>query len=322
MHLVVIAVALGGLAWFVIAEWDQIRQALTLIRDIRVNWATAALVTSIVSIALFAAVRVVLLGAGGAHLPLGRAVGASFASGALAATLPAGGAIATAYMVQRYREAGADPGLAGWTTVATGVVAPTVLVFMTLTGLAIAGEGSATVVLPSVVALGLLGGFFTVSRRPGLLHAPTEWIVRWWHRIRRRPLDDSHSMATEFTDQFGAVRAGVGRWAAAWGLQLLSWGAEFATLIASIFAVGGTVPWTAVLAIYGTCQLAGAIPLIPGGAGQVEAALVVGLTAAGMDTSTALAASLVFRLASHWLVVPLGWVAFALLRRERPLPAG
>ncbi len=321
-HLAVVALALAGLTWFVVAEWDQIRQAVRLIRDIDLAWLALGVAASIVSIALFAAVRSVLLAAGGTTLPLGTAVGASFASGAVAATLPAGGAIATAYMVQRYRDAGADAGLAAWVTVATGVVAPSVLVFMTLAGFAVAGQGSATVVVPSVLSLVLLGGFFLVSRRPQVLHGPTERVVRWWHRLRHRgggTAVDSHSVATEFVDRFGSVRAGPGRWAAVWTLQLLSWGGEFVTLVASILAVGGTVPWTAVLAVYGTCQLAGAIPLVPGGAGQVEAALVVGLTAAGMDTSTALAASLVFRLASHWLVVPIGWVAFALHRRDRPL---
>ena len=320
-HVVVVVLALAGLTWFVVAEWDQIRQAIELIRDIRWNWLALGIVTSIVSIALFAGVRTVLLGAGGAHLPLGTAVAASFASGAVAATIPAGGAIATAYMVQRYRDAGAEPGLAGWTTVASGVVAPAVLVFMTLSGVAIAGEGWAAVVLPSLVAVALVIGFFWVSRNPQVLHRPTESAVRAWHRLRRRTDGDSSSVATQFVDEFGRVRAGPGRWAAVWGLQLVSWGGEFATLVASILAVGGTVPWTAVLAIYGTCQLAGAIPLIPGGAGQVEAALVIGLTATGMDASTALATSLIFRLASHWLVVPIGWICFALLRRGRPAVA-
>ena len=47
-----------------------------------------------------------------------------------------------------------------------------------------------------------------------------------------------------------------------------------------------------------------------------EAALVVGLTATGTDASTALAASVAFRLMSHWLVVPIGWVCVAALRRQ------
>jgi putative heme transporter len=316
----VVVLAVAGLAWFVVTEREQVARAFQNIRDIDGAWLAVGIVTSILSIVLFAGVRSVLLGAGGAHLGLGTATAASFASGAVAATVPAGGAIATAYMVQRYRDAGADAGLAGWTTVASGVVAPSVLVFMTLTGMAIAGEGGASVILPSVVALALLVGFFWVCRRPQVLHRPTEALVRTWHRITRRTDGDSRSVATQFVDEFGRVRASPARWASVWGLQVVSWLGEFATLVASIIAVGGTVPWTTVLAVYGTCQLAGAIPLIPGGTGQVEAALVIGLTASGMDASTALATSVVFRLASHWLVVPIGWVCLAVLRRGNSGP--
>ena len=309
-------VALAGLSWFIAADWSQIVDAVRLIRDVDWLWLTVGAATSILSIVLFAAVRSVLLGSGGARLRLGRSTAASFASGAIAASVPAGGAIATAYMVREYRSAGADAGLAGWTTIATGVVAPSVLVFMTMTGYAIAGEGSASVILPSVVALALLVGFFVLGRRPTVMRGPIQRGVRLWNRVRRRSDLDSGSIANEFVDQFGAVQAGPGRWTAAWLLQVLSWIGEYLALLASIVAVGGEIPWTSVLAIYGTCQLAGAIPLIPGGAGQVEAALVVGLTATGMDASTALATSLIFRVVSHWLVVPIGWVTFAALRRR------
>jgi len=144
--------------------------------------------------------------------------------------------------------------------------------------------------------------------------------VTWWRRVRRRPVDDAADVAVSFVDRFGDIRAGSGRWGAVWTLQTLSWAGEFVTLVASILAVGGTVPWQAVLAAYGTSQLAGAVPLVPGGAGQVEATLVIGLTAAGVDTPTALATAVVFRIASHWLVVPIGWICLAFDRRT-PRPA-
>ncbi|UDY34573.1 lysylphosphatidylglycerol synthase transmembrane domain-containing protein [Dermatobacter hominis] len=332
----VVVLALAGLAVFVVAEWDQVVDAAELLTHADWTWIAIGSVTSIVSIVLFAGVRSVLLGAGGAHLPLGRATTASFASGAIAATLPAGGALATGYMVQRYREAGADGGLAGWTTIATGVVAPAVLVFMTLAGYAVAGEDPSRALLPGAVALVLLGAFFAITRNPWVLRRPAEWCVRAWLALRRLVTarattsgGDAHEdaggaaadLADRFVDSFGAVRAGPGRWTAAWVLQVLSWIGEFVALVAAVAAMGGGTPtdlsaWGSILAIYGTSQLAGAIPIIPGGAGQVEAALVVGLTATGTDASTALAASVAFRLMSHWLVVPIGWVCVALLRRK------
>ena len=309
-----------GLVAFIATEREQVRLALAQIRTLDWAWMTLGLVASVLSIVLFAGVRIVLLDAAGGRMRLGTATTASFASGAIAATVPGGGAIATAYMLQRYRDAGADAAGATWVTVASGIVAPAVLVATTLAGYAILGEGSAAVIVPALLAGGLLAGFGLLTRRPGLLHRPTSTAVTWWRRVRRRPIDGADAVAVEFVDRFGDIRAGSGRWAAAWLLQVLSWAGEFVTLVASILAVGGTVPWQAVLAAYGTSQLAGAVPLVPGGAGQVEATLVIGLTAAGMDTPTALATAVVFRIASHWLVVPIGWICLAFDRRT-PRPA-
>lgn len=326
--------ALLGLAWFVAVERGPIADAIGLLAHADAGWIAVGTVTSIVSIVLFAAVRTVLLGSGGVHLGLVRATTASFASGAIAATLPAGGAIATAYMVQRYREAGADGGLAGWTTIATGVVAPSVLVFITLSGYAVAGDRPSEVILPAIVALALLGGFFALSSNPSVMRRPAAVAVGIWLRVRSSPNGatdptqrrrergrESDAVAARFVESFGAVRAGPPRWAATWFLQLLSWVGELVSLFAAIAAVGGQLPidaagWGSLLAVYGTSQLAGALPIIPGGAGQVEAAIVIGLTATGTDAATALAASVAFRLMSHWLVVPIGWVCVAVLRRK------
>ena len=58
----------------------------------------------------------------------------------------------------------------------------------------------------------------------------------------------------------------------------------------------------------------------PVGSGAVEAALAAGLTAAGLDGTTAVSAVLLFRVVTYWLPVAPGWVAFQYLqRRRRPL---
>ncbi len=330
-RIAVAAVAAVGLALFVAAEWPQFTDAAALLVHAQPGWITLGCAASILSIVLFAAVRSTLLAAGGARLSLGRSSAASFAAGAVAASLPGGGAIATGYMVQRYRDAGADGGSAAWTTIATGVVAPSVLVFITVGGYSASGSGLGDhpigVVVPAVAAVALLGGFFAIARRPTLLRRPATWCIRVWNWVRRRwsgtdvGSADAAAAAERFVRSFGSVHPDAARWASAWGLQVLSWAGELVALFAAIVAVGGVLPhevagWGTLVAIYGTAQLAGAIPIIPGGAGQVEAALVVGLVATGTDESTAIAASVAFRLMSHWLVVPIGWVCFVALRRR------
>ena len=57
----------------------------------------------------------------------------------------------------------------------------------------------------------------------------------------------------------------------------------------------------------------------PGGVGAVEAALTVGLIAAGLPKEAAAPAVLLFRLLTFWLPVLPGWLAFNHLTRKGEL---
>jgi uncharacterized protein (TIRG00374 family) len=54
----------------------------------------------------------------------------------------------------------------------------------------------------------------------------------------------------------------------------------------------------------------------PGGVGAVEAALIAGLTAFGVNPGTALAAAFGYRLVSAWIPVLIGWVLYNRLQRR------
>ena len=54
----------------------------------------------------------------------------------------------------------------------------------------------------------------------------------------------------------------------------------------------------------------------PGGLGAVEAAISTGLAAAGMPGASAVSAVLLFRLATFWIPVPLGWLAYVWMQRR------
>jgi glycosyltransferase 2 family protein len=55
---------------------------------------------------------------------------------------------------------------------------------------------------------------------------------------------------------------------------------------------------------------------VPGGIGVSEAALVVGLTAAGVDDATAFAAAICYRLCTFYLPPIWGWAAYRRLERS------
>jgi len=91
--------------------------------------------------------------------------------------------------------------------------------------------------------------------------------------------------------------------------------AYIGALVASVEAFGGGPGFILVGAVYmGAAALAAVAPT-PGGLGAIEAALVAGLTGAGMSSGLAVSAVLLYRIATYWLPVAPGWVSLRLLQR-------
>jgi undecaprenyl-diphosphatase len=81
-------------------------------------------------------------------------------------------------------------------------------------------------------------------------------------------------------------------------------------------AFGGDLPFATLGAVYLTgAAIATAAPT-PGGLGALEAAVIAGLVAAGVDKEVAVPAVFLFRLVTFWLPILPGYVCFRWLRRE------
>jgi putative heme transporter len=317
-NVVVVAVAVVVVGWLAVSARADIADAARLLDHVRWRWVGIAVACGVLTLSLFACVRVVLVGAIGIRLGVMSAISLTYASGAIAASVPAGGALATAYVFRQYRAAGASAGDATWAVLVNGVVTPAVLAVLGLAGVALAApSGWTSVLIPVVVALAWVAVAWWILRDPSVLRRPLAAVLRFAQRVRRRSTDGVESTVSELTAQLAAVHPGLRRSAAACAVQLASWLADVGCLAASIVAVGGDVPWRPLLAVYAAAELAGRIPLLPGGLGQVETGLVVGLTAAGMPAPTALAATLLYRIASQWLVVPIGWAAWVFRKGQK-----
>lgn len=99
------------------------------------------------------------------------------------------------------------------------------------------------------------------------------------------------------------------------GALLLN-GAYIAALWCSVHAFYGGVGVAQVAVVYLAGAAIGSVAPTPGGLGAVEVALSTGLAAAGMASAAAISAVLLFRLATFWLPVPLGWLALHWLQRR------
>jgi len=84
----------------------------------------------------------------------------------------------------------------------------------------------------------------------------------------------------------------------------------------SVQAFGGGLPLATVGAVYlAGAAVATAAPT-PGGLGAMEAALIAGLVAAGLENTVAVPAVFMFRLATFWLPILPGWLCFMWLQRR------
>jgi uncharacterized membrane protein YbhN (UPF0104 family) len=87
----------------------------------------------------------------------------------------------------------------------------------------------------------------------------------------------------------------------------------------SLLAFGVDLPLLTLLLINTVAALFGGLAPIPGGLGVIEATLVAGLTAFGVDQVTATAGMLTYRTASAYLPPVWGWFSMVWLRRHEYL---
>ena len=105
------------------------------------------------------------------------------------------------------------------------------------------------------------------------------------------------------------------------------WAFDYGALMLALLAVGAHPAPSAVLLAFCVAQALALIPLTPGGLGFVEAGLTGTLALAGVTAGDALVAVLAYRLASYWLPLPVGAVAYlvhgrSFPRAAKPAPAG
>lgn len=106
------------------------------------------------------------------------------------------------------------------------------------------------------------------------------------------------------------------RLAIAAGANLLMSAAYALALVAALWSVGAHPAILAATVVLLAGNAVGSATPTPGGLGGVEAVLAAGLTAIGIPAHQAIPAVLLFRMATFWLPIPVGWVSFQVLQRR------
>ena len=230
---------------------------------------------------------------------------------------------ATPFTVVMLRRAGVDAGEA-----AASLTASTVLQIGTALALPVlaipAMIGGAPVAHSLAVAAYLGGAVAVILVVVGVIlfqtDAPLEWIGRVVQRVlnatvrRSRPVS---GLPKKLLADRDFTRTTLGqRWKAAVLAAVGNTVFDFLALLCAIRAVGASPRPSLVILAYASAELLAQIPFTPGGLGFVEAGLVGTLTLAGVPGPDALAATLLYRLVSYWLPIPVGGVAYLLFRRR------
>ena len=109
------------------------------------------------------------------------------------------------------------------------------------------------------------------------------------------------------------------RLAVAVGANLLLTFAYVLAFIAALNALGAHPAILPAAIVYLAGNTVGSFAPTPGGLGAVEAVLTAGLTALGIPAHEAIPAVLIFRIATFWLPIPAGWIAYTALLRSGTL---
>jgi hypothetical protein len=238
---------------------------------------------------------------------------------------PGGGATGTALQVRMLVDAGFNPAkaTAGITVqsllVTAAVVAMPVFALPAIVlGTNVPGSLADAAWIGVIVFAVMAGAFyvFLARRRPLMaLGRGIEWITNHV-RFRSPP---RHGLPDRLLQERDEIRRTLGaRWIGAVLNAIGRWFFEYLVLLVTLYGIGATPDIWLVLLAFVAASLLAMIPFSPGGLGFVEAGLVGTLALSGITTAQAVLATLVFRLASFWIPIPIGFGAWWLFRHRYP----
>jgi putative heme transporter len=286
-------------------------------------WLPLAVAAEAASMAAFARTQRRLLRAGGTNLHLGSVMAITYAGNAISVSLPlAGPETATGFIYRSYSRLGVDPAVAGWALAVSGVFSSLAFALVLAGGAAASGSTSG-------MTLGLVGAAISllltvtvlIALRSSRVRGRLNWLVAHLVALSRNlvhwPGPETADALDRFLDRVASLRLPRLQYAEVMALAVWNWVADCLCLAFSIRAIGVDVPWQGLVLAYSAGMAVASVGLTPGGLGVVEVVLSASLVALGIKDHSALAAVLVYRLISFWLVMTVGWAVVATFTRAR-----
>ncbi len=290
--------------------------------DVRPRWFVLLVLLETASFAsLWLLLRIAL--PGGRRLDI---VTSQLASNAASRIIPGGAASGAVVQGRMLIRSGHPAGTVSAVLSATGLLTtgvllalPVIAVPAVVLGQPLAHELEVGLIASLVVAV-ILVGF-------GLVLLTSDWLVRligklagYLVHIVRRRVEPAQVAARFLAERDQVAEAFHGRWLRALACAVGNRMFDYATLVAALMAVGAQARPSLVLVAYVASIALALVPITPGGLGIVEAGLTTLLVLAGVTADQALVGTLLYRLLSYWLPIPVGavaWLGWRLRPRNR-----
>ncbi len=317
-----VAVMAGAAA----AERSQLAGSFAVLSHLHWSWLSVGIVLELASMAAFARMFHRLLAAGRVRPGRVSVLATIYAANAMSVSVPlAGPGLATAYIFRRFTRLGASALLAAWSLLAGGVISTAAWILVLAgAGLASGHTLALAITIPGVVlVIAALAMIVVAARRPRLhdaLERHGTRALRHGARLLRRPAASPGLNVGAWAERLGALRLPPSSWAMATGSALVNWLTDAGVLAVSVLAVGAAVPWRDLLLVYAAGIGARSLSITPGGLAITEGALSVSLVASGLHVSQAVAAAVLYRVVSFWLIAMVGWLVLFTLRARKPAP--
>src|SRR5215218_10112211 len=258
-------------------------------------------------------------------LTLGQAAVNNQTTTSIANTVPvAGGALSVGVSYGMLRSWGFSLAAITLMTVLTGIWNA----FLKLALLAVTGSSTAALLIPALAGVAILVATVAtfallmwkkeLARRIGAAAgAAWSWLRRL---VRKPPVTGWDEAAVRFRRQSNDLVAR--RWPALTLTTLVSHLGLYLVFLLTTRLVGITlaeVSWVELLGIFSLGRLLTAAPITPGGVGLVEFTYIAGLVLAGggQVRAQAVAATLLFRVLTYGLQIPLGGFTYLIWQRNK-----
>ena len=307
--------------YLVVPELVGARKDLYLLGQVNPAWLVAGVVLEALSLFCYGLLTQALLPPGARNPGLSRLFRIDLAAAAVAHVIPAGTLGSAGIGYRLFTAEGikgndaavmmATKGL-GSTVVLNVLLWLSLVISIPLAGfhpiyVTVAVIGAVVMVAVAALTIGITRG---ASRASRILHAVGDRIPGLsGDRLERVLLDTAASLSALGRDRRTLVKSLT--WAS------LNWLLDAASLWCFVAAFGAFVNPVELFAAYGIANVAGALPVTPGGLGVVDSIAPLLLVSFGLTRSVATLGVLGWRLVNFWLPIPAGAIAYVSLKVPR-----